>query len=298
MNSILVTGGNGLVGRHLKNILPQAIYISSKDYDLLNSHEANQMLLDYKPEIVIHLAARVGGIKDNVNYPVEYLEENILINTNVLKSCHKHEVKKVIAILSTCAYPDKAVSYPMEECELFKGPPADSNFAYSMSKRCMATQINSYVKQYKKEWCYLIPCNLYSEYDKYEEHNSHFISALIKKIHQAEKTITLWGTGKPLRQFMYGEDLAKVIKYMLENNIVDNFNVAPNWAYSINEMAEIAKTACKKEYLSIKYINKSLDGQFRKDVDSSKLLSAMKDLKFTPLDKGIEKVYKIIKGIQ
>ena len=155
----------------------------------------------------------------------------------------------------------------------------------------MAAHIDSYRKQYDKKWCYLIPCNLYGEYDKYEEHHSHFVSALIKKIYEADDSIELWGTGKPLRQFMYGGDLARVIKHMLDNDVVDNFNVAPSEVYSINEIAKIAKNACLKDKLVVNYDNTKPDGQFRKDVDSSKLLSVLDDFKFTPLGEGIKKVY-------
>ena len=285
MDNVLVTGGTGLVGKHLNDILPDAVYVSSKDYNLLDYRQVRVMMDDYKPSVVIHLAARVGGIMDNIKYPVDYLEENILINTNVLKVCHEFSVEKVIAILSTCIYPDKVENY------LFNGPPTPTNFSYGFAKRCMAAHIDSYVKQYDKKWNYLIPCNLYGEYDKYEEHNSHFVSALIKKIYEADDEIELWGTGKPLRQFMYGGDLAKVIKYIIDNGVVGNFNVAPNWVYSINEIANITKKACGKDELVVNYDNTKPDGQFRKDVDSSKLLSVLKNFQFTKLEEGVKKVY-------
>ena len=160
-----------------------------------------------------------------------------------------------------------------------------------MSKRCMAIHLDSYVKQYDKKWCYLTPCNLYGEYDKYEEHHSHFVSALIKKINEAKDTVEIWGTGKPMRQFMYAEDLARVIKYMIDNDIVDNFNVAPEYVYSIEEITKIGMESCGKGDLEIVYDNTKPDGQYRKDVDSSKLLSIMDDFKFTTLKDGIGKVY-------
>ena len=288
---ILVTGGSGLVGKHLQDILPEAIYMSSKDYDMTDLQQVRDMMLEYKPNVVIHLAAKVGGILDNMNYQVEYLEQNILMNTNVLKTCHEFNVEKVIGMLSTCIYPDKVDTYPMKEKDLFNGPPTPTNFSYGFAKRCMAAHIDSYKKQYDKKWCYLIPCNLYGEHDKYEEHHSHFVSALIKKIYEADDSIELWGTGSPLRQFMYGGDLARVIKYMLNNDIVDNFNVAPKEVYTINKIASITKKACLKEKLIVNYDSTKPDGQFRKDVDSSKLLSVLKDFKFTTLEEGIKKVY-------
>ena len=288
---ILVTGGSGLVGKHLQDILPEAIYVSSKDYDLLDDKQVRVMMDDYQPSVLIHLAARVGGIMDNMTYPVDYLEENILMNTNVLKACYEFDVDKVIAILSTCVYPDVVDTYPMKEEDLFNGPPTPTNFSYGFAKRCMAAHIDSYRKQYDKKWSCLIPCNLYGEYDKYEEHHSHFVSALIKKIYEAEDSIELWGTGKPLRQFMYGGDLARVIKYVIENDVVGDFNVAPEWVHSINDLAVIGKKACLKDKLVVNYDNTKPDGQFRKDVDSSKLLEVLKDFKFTSLEEGIKKVY-------
>jgi len=288
---ILVTGGSGLVGQHLQDILPDATYISSTDYDLTDLQQVRDMMNEYQPTSVIHLAARVGGIVDNINYPVDYLEENVLMNTNVLKACHEFDVEKVIAILSTCVYPDVVDIYPMKEEDLFNGPPTPTNFSYGFAKRCMAAHIDSYRKQYDKKWSYLIPCNLYGEYDKYEEHHSHFVSALIRKIYEAEDSIEIWGTGKPLRQFMYGGDLARVIKYMIDKDVVGSFNVAPEWVHSINDLAEIGKKACLKDKLVVNYDNTKPDGQFRKDVDSSKLLSALKDFEFTPLKEGIKKVY-------
>jgi len=288
---ILVTGGSGLVGKHLKDILPEAIYISSKDFDLTNMDRVHAMMDFFRPKIVIHLAARVGGIMDNINYPVDYLEENILMNTNLLKKCHEFNVDRVISILSTCIYPDVLETYPMKEEDLFNGPPTPTNFSYGFAKRCMAAHIDSYVKQYDKKWSYLIPCNLYGEYDKYEEHNSHFVSALIRKIYEANDEIEMWGTGKPLRQFMYGGDLARVIKYMIDNDIVDNFNVAPKEVYSIDEITNIGKKACEKDKIVVNYDNTKPDGQFRKDVDSSKLLSVLENFEFTTLEEGIKKTY-------
>jgi GDP-L-fucose synthase len=291
MSSILVTGGSGLVGKHLKDILLDAIYISSKDFDLTDMDRVDVMMDFFRPKVVIHLAARVGGIVDNINHPVEYLEENILMNTNVLKKCHEYKVDRVISVLSTCIYPDKVNVYPMKEKDLFNGPPTPTNFSYGFAKRCMAVHIDSYVKQYDKKWCYLIPCNLYGEHDKYEEHHSHFVSALIKKIYESKDTVEVWGTGKPLRQFMHAEDLARVIVYMIENDIVDNFNVAPDYVHSIEEITKIGMESCGKGDLEIIYDNTKPDGQYRKDVDSSKLISVMKEFKFTPLGDGIKRVY-------
>ena len=288
---ILVTGGSGLVGKHLQDIMEDAVFLSSSDGNLLRVDDIEYLLKYYKPDVVVHLAARVGGILDNITHPVEYLEENTIINTNLLRGCHKHNVERVIAMGSTCLYPNVVEEYPMKEDDLFNGAPPLDNFAYAMSKRLMVTQINSYVKQYNKKWSCLIPCNLYGEYDKYEEHHSHFVSALIKKIYEAKDTLEIWGTGKPLRQFMYAGDLVRVIKYMIDNDVVGNFNVAPDYVHSVEEITKIGMKSCGKGDLEITYDETKPDGQYRKDVDSSKLLSVLKGFEFTSLEEGIRRVY-------
>tara|TARA_B100000575_G_C23102594_1_gene636235 strand:- start:735 stop:1652 length:918 start_codon:yes stop_codon:yes gene_type:complete len=298
MKKILVTGGSGLVGKHLQDLLPESIYLSSKDCDLTDVNCVNNLIEKHQPDVVVHLAARVGGIADNLKYPVEYLEQNVLMNTNLLAACHKYNVENVISILSTCIYPDVVETYPMKEKDMFNGPPTPSNFSYGLAKRTMAAHIDSYIKQYGKKWCYLIPCNLYGEYDKFSEHNSHFVAALIKKIHEANDEITLWGSGKPLRQFIYGGDLAKVIKDMINTNTYVSMNVAPPWVYSINDMAEIAIKSCSKPHLKIKYDSTKPDGQFRKDVTSDIFKEIFPNFKFTTLDKGIEFTYNKVKDKQ
>jgi GDP-L-fucose synthase len=298
MKKILVTGGSGLVGRYLQEMLPDAIYLSSKDCDLTDINCVDKLMFKHQPDIVIHLAARVGGILDNVQYPVEYLEQNVLMNTNLLSVCHKHNVKNVISILSTCIYPDVVETYPMKEEVMFDGPPTPSNFSYGLAKRTMAAHIDAYVKQYDKQWCYLIPCNLYGEFDKFSEHNSHFVAALIKKIHDADKQIELWGDGSPLRQFMHGKDLARVIKTMIDNDIYESMNVAPPWVYSIHEMAEIAIDACNKPHLKIMYDTEKPNGQHRKDVTADKLISLLGNFEFTSLSEGIRDTYTKIKSRQ
>jgi GDP-L-fucose synthase len=294
MDKILITGGKGMLGSHLQQILPNAHYVGS-EYDLRDWLKAKDLFKNFKPTHVIHLAARVGGIQDNISKPAEYIDDNILINTNVLKLCLTHNVKRFTAMLSTCAYPNVANSYPMEEEILFSGPPAPTNFSYGYSKRCLAVQIGAYNKQYGTKYNYIIPCNLYSEYDNFRNKNKmHFVTALLKKIKESKNYINLLGTGNPLRQFMYAGDLARVIKEIYKNDIVENFNVAPDYNYSINDMAIIAINKLNPD-LKIKYSNPELDGQYRKDVSSKKMKNLLPNFKFTSFEEGIEKVYKIIK---
>ena len=296
---LLITGGNGVVGKHLQEILPDAIYVGSKDYDLRNWLEVKNLFEIHKPTHVVHLAARVGGIKDNISNPAEYFDDNILMNTNVLKMCKVYKVKRFIGMLSTCAYPDfKHPStkqfFPLKEDLLLLGPPTPTNWEYAYSKRSMAVQIDAYNEQYKTKYNYLIPCNLYSEYDNFDNENKmHFITALLKKIKNSKNTLKLLGTGKPLRQFMYAGDLARVIKEVIDKDIVDSFNVAVSENLSIDKMANIALKTLNKD-LKIQYSNPELDGQYRKDVSSELMLSHIPDFKFTSFEEGIKKVYNKI----
>ena len=229
-NKIVVTGGSGLVGKYLKKYLPEAVYLSSKDFDLTTEDGVKRMYLKYKPEVVIHLAAKVGGILDNINKPAEYYTQNVMMNTLLVDYAKKLNVKRFIGVLSTCIFPDIMETYPMREEDLHLGPPTTTNFSYGYAKRSMAVQIDAYNKQYGTKYQYLTPCNLYGVGDKDHESNSHFITALVKKIFDAkqnnEDSITLYGDGTPLRQFMFAEDFAKIIYEIVDKNIYENFNVA------------------------------------------------------------------------
>ena len=294
MHNILVTGGTGMVGKHLQEILPNATYIGS-EIDLKDPIVTDALFNKLKPAQVIHLAAKVGGIQENIAKPADFFDDDILINTNILRSSLKHGTKRFTGVLSTCAYPDKVESYPMKEEDLYTGPPAPTNFSYGYAKRCMAVQIDAYNKQHGTKYNYIIPCNLYSEYDNFDNKGkAHFVTALLQKIVNAENnTLSLLGTGKPLRQFMHAGDLAKIIKLMIDNNIYDNFNVSTKENLSIDYMARIALEVTENNY-EIEYTN-NVDGQFRKDVCSSKLCETFPDFEFTPFKEGIKKVYEIMK---
>jgi GDP-L-fucose synthase len=295
-NKILVTGGSGIVGKHLQNILPNADYLSSDKCNLKDYQSVLRLMRSNNYTTVIHLAAKVGGIKSNLLDPVGYFEDNLLINTNILKASYKTEVKKFIGILSTCAYPDVVDKYPMTEDDLHKGPPAESNFGYGYAKRCLAVQIEAYNKQYGTKYQYIIPSNLYSEYDDKPENESHFLNSLIHKIIKAEKEgkkeIELWGTGKPLRQFTYAGDLARVISYIINDDLTESFNFSYHGNYSIKDMSIIALNTLGHSDWNIKFIHPELDGQFRKDVSTKKFRSKFEgEFIYTDLEKGVKKVY-------
>ena len=295
-SKIVVTGGSGLVGKALKKYLPNAVYLSSKDFDLTNENQVKSMYEWYKPEVVIHLAAKVGGILDNISKPAEYFTDNVLMNTLLIEYAHKSNIKRFIGILSTCIYPDTVENYPMKETDLHLGPPTVTNFSYGYAKRSMAVQIDAYNQQYKTKYQYLTPCNLYGLDDKDNESNSHFITALVKKIHDAnlkgEDSITLFGDGTPLRQFMYADDFAQVISQVIESEIYENFNVATSENLSIKKMAEIALDACNSNHLKIIWDDSKPNGQFRKDVSIELLQQNIPNFNPISLHQGIKLTYQ------
>lgn len=294
-SGIVVTGGTGMVGKHLKDLMPEAVYVSSTDCDLTDSRSTDYLFSSLRPKIVIHLAARVGGIVDNTTRLVDYLDDNVLINTNALKYSHKYGADRFIAVLSTCAYPDTSASYPMTESNLHDGAPTAANFGYAYAKRLMAVQIESYNKQYNTRYNYIIPCNLYSEYDNFgNDTKAHFITALLAKLRKYKgERLYFHGTGNPLRQFMYAADLAKAIKYTVDHDVYSSFNIAYPENLSIDEMISRTIAALNID-VNYSYLNDGLDGQFRKDVSINKLLTIMPDFKFTLFEDGIKHVYNKI----
>lgn len=295
-DKIVVTGGSGLVGKYLKEILPDAIYLSSKDYDLCDSDDVAKMFMEHNPDIIIHLAARVGGIIDNMERPYDYYTDNVLMNTLLLDHARQSGVERFIGILSTCIFPDKVENYPMKEEDIHFGPPTPTNFSYGYAKRSLAVQIDACNQQYGTKYQYLTPCNLYGEHDNFENDNkAHFVTALLKKIHNSniygEDTVPLFGTGTPLRQFMHANDLARVIAECLDKDIYESFNVATSENLSIKEIAEKALVATKSNHLKLDFDTSKPDGQFRKDVSNQKMMYIMPYFKFTDLSEGLWKTY-------
>ena len=302
---ILITGGSGMVGQYMKDeaerwgydVFNKVKYLSSVDCDLQSTTQTRACFKIFKPDIVIHLAAKVGGIITNSLNPVEFYEENTCINMNVVKMCHEYNAK-LIAMGSTCSYPDKVDKYPMTEEDIFNGPPTWDHFAYAMSKRGLITHIESYNKEYNKNWCYIIPCNIYGKYDKYDQYNGHFLSSFIKRITTLVETTTLielFGTGEPLRQHIYAGDVAKILWIMINRNITESFNVCPDENLNINHIAETTLQSCLREDLKIVHNPTKLDGQYRKDVSNTKMKNIFEDkcisFDFTPLSAGIRLVY-------
>ena len=268
------------------------IFVSSKDCDLTNFEQTFNYFNKYKPDFVIHLAAFVGGLFKNMNYKVDMLEKNLLINFNVLKVCHELKVKKVVSCLSTCIFPDNT-TYPINETMLHNGPPHNSNDAYAYAKRMLEIHSKAYQEQYGDNFICVIPTNIYGKNDNYSLEDGHVIPALIHKCYLAKEKgekFIVKGTGKSLRQFIYSEDLAKLIMWTLEN-----YKEKESIILSVNESDEvsieyIAKQIAKSyDYENmIEFDSSYSDGQYKKTADNNKLLSLYGEFEFKNLALGIE----------
>ena len=273
---ILITGGTGMVGSAFKGIKTnhKISLIGSKEYDLTDYQDARFAILDHSPDVIIHLAAQVGGIKANIEYAGDFYRNNITINTNVLEAARSFKVKKVVSLLSTCVYPNE-VTYPLTEDQIHNGIPHSSNYAYAYAKRMLDVQSRAYRKQYGCNFITAIPNNLFGEHDNFDLENSHVLPAIIRKVHEAKlsgTSVSLWGDGLSLREFTYSRDLAEILLFLLEHyDEPDPINVGNTNEISIKEAAE---TIC--EIMDFKgeitWDTTKPKGQHRKPSSNSKLL--------------------------
>tara|TARA_Y100000591_G_scaffold333401_1_gene377235 strand:+ start:15429 stop:16361 length:933 start_codon:yes stop_codon:yes gene_type:complete len=294
---VLVTGSSGLVGSAIKKISPNYphdfIFVTSKDADLTDYKQTWNLFQKYRPDYVIHLAACVGGLFKNMNQKVDMFENNTLINFNVVKYSHEFKVKKLICCLSTCIFPDKT-TYPINETMLHNGPPHTSNDAYAYAKRMLEIHCKTYQEQYDDNFICVIPTNIYGPHDNYSLNDGHVIPALTHRCYLAKKEnipFRVLGSGTPLRQFIYSEDLAKLFMWTLENYDQKEtliLSVGEKNEVSIKKVAtEIAKSF-NYEHM-IEFDTRYADGQFKKTADNTKLMNLIGKFKFTSIKKGIKK---------
>ena len=291
-NPILVTGANGLVGSALESLnIPGMIGIGRKDYDLLQWTHTAAMMAKYRPKAVIHLAAKVGGVKANMAAPATFFMENITMNTHILEAARLNEVERVICFLSTCVFPDPC-PLPLKPEYLHMGPPHPSNYGYAYAKRMLAVQAQTYNQQYATRFLPVIPCNIYGEHDNFNMENSHVVPALIQKFYAASMTgspVTIWGSGRPLREFIYSGDVARLLVFIL-NNYEGNepLILSTGEEHSIRHLVETIAVAFKFKG-DIIYDHDKPEGQYRKPSDNSRLKELIGNFQFTPLEEGIRR---------
>jgi len=303
---VLVTGGTGLVGKGIeahiqankeKHGNEKWIYLGGKNGDLRNLEDTRKIFQEFKPTHVIHLAAMVGGLYKNMNNKLQFFRDNMSINDNILSCCSEFKVKKCVSCLSTCIFPDK-VTYPIDESMIHLGPPHPSNEGYAYAKRMLDVLNRCWNEKETHEGCKflsVIPTNIYGGHDNYHLEDSHVIPGLIHKCYLAKQKgepFVVWGSGTPLRQFIYSEDLGALIVWTLENYTDINspiiLSVGEEDEVSIAQVAQLV--AKQMGYTSgLQFDTSKSDGQFKKTASNKKLLSLNPDFKFTPIEEGIKK---------
>jgi len=276
---IYVAGHTGMVGsaivRYLKqNGYENIIKRTHQELDLTDQAKTEKFFEEEKPEYVFLAAAKVGGIHANDTYPADFIMENMLIECNVIHSAFKNKVKKLMFLGSSCIYP-KLCPQPIMEEYLLTGPLEPTNEAYALAKISGIKMCQSYNKQYGTRYISVMPANLYGINDRFDANNSHVIPAMIIKFHKAKTEnlpfVELWGTGKPLREFLYVDDMAEACLYLMQNyESSELVNIGSGKEISIRELAEIIRDVTGYQG-EIVFNTEKPDGTPRRVLDNSRI---------------------------
>jgi GDP-L-fucose synthase len=299
---IYIAGHNGMVGSSCWRVLEQLGYHnligrSSKELDLRSQSEVYNFIKRERPTVIIDAAAKVGGILANSTYPYEFLMDNLLIQNNLIKTAHELDIEKFIFLGSSCIYP-KMAPQPIKEEYLFSGPLEETNQWYAIAKISGVKLIEALRKQYKRDYVSLMPTNLYGPRDNYDLKTSHVLPAMIRKFHEAKENnhadVLLWGTGSPLREFLYVDDLANAVVFVIENKMKHFlYNVGSGSEISIKELAGLVQKIIGHEG-KVYWDKTKPDGTPRKLIDSSLFIKT--GWKSTmSLENGIKKTYSHFK---
>lgn len=296
---IYVAGHNGMVGSAIvrqlkaegyKNIICK----SHSELDLTRQADVENFFAVEKPEYVFAAAAKVGGIKANSTYPVEFATENAYIGLNIITAAHNNRVKKLLYLSSACCYPN-SVEMPIKESDLLCGAPEKTNEAYALTKNLCLRLCSYYKREYNDDFIAVMPANCFGEGDSFDPQNSHVIPSLIMKYHNAKlnniEQIELWGSGKPLREFIYVDDLADACVFVMNNySGEEHINIGTGEEISILELAQTVSKTVGYEGKIVCDTSKP-DGKMRNFIDSSKILFLGWKPKYS-ISKGIERLYK------
>ncbi len=301
---ILVTGGDGFLGsfvvKNLKERGCKNIFIPrSQDYDLVCMDKVKKVYQDARPDIVIHLAAKVGGIGANSENPGKFFYDNLMMGVQMMEIGRQVQIEKFVAIGTICCYP-KFTPVSFKEEDLWDGYPEETNAPYGLAKKMLLVQSQAYRQQYGFNSIFLLPVNLYGPGDNFEPKSSHVIPALIKRcvyaVRKRKKEIVVWGTGKPTREFLYVGDAAEGIVLATQRyNKSDPVNLGAGFEVSIKELAKliIKLTGFKGKII---WDKTKPDGQPRRCLDTSR---AAKEFSFkakTPFEEGLKKTIEWYKG--
>jgi GDP-L-fucose synthase len=295
---IYVAGHSGMVGSAIVRELRSRgflnlIEVSSSSLDLRNQESVENFFSTHRPEYVFVAAAHVGGIFANDNYPAEFIYDNLMIASNVIHSSWKMEVKKLLFLGSSCIYP-KFAEQPIREDSLLSGYLESTNEAYAIAKIAGVKMCEYYNKQYGCNFISAMPTNLYGYGDNYHPQNSHVLPALIRRFHEAKtegkSSVTVWGSGKQLREFMFADDLARACVFIMENyHDRQLINIGTGEEISISDLANKVASIVKFEG-SVDFDASKPEGTPRKLLDSSKLRGLGFNSR-TPLEEGIKLTY-------
>ena len=276
--AILVAGGTGLAGsaivRELERVNKKVISISSKDVNLLDRAKTFTYIKDLKPNVIIDAAAKVGGVGSNNAYPVEFLSQNLQIQSNLMDAAHEAKVEKFVFLGSSCIYP-RNCAQPIKEDYLLTGELEQTNSAYAIAKIAGIEMIKSYRKEYGYSWISVMPTNLYGPNDSFDLENSHVLPALIRKFVEAKRNnlseVVLWGNGTPLREFLHVDDLAKAVLVCLEKyDDSQQINIGSGDEISIKDLGQ--KIANLTGFTGkVVWDSDRPDGTPRKVLDSTKI---------------------------
>ncbi|NNG26057.1 MAG: GDP-L-fucose synthase [Ignavibacteriaceae bacterium] len=306
---IYLAGHTGMVGSAIKRRMEENGYnnLLVKDYpgiDLMRQDEAEKLFEIEKPEVVIVAAARVGGILANNTYRAEFIYDNLMIEANVINAAYKNDVEKLIFLGSSCIYP-KLAPQPLKEEYILSGYLEFTNEPYAIAKIAGLKLCENYYRQYGCDFYSAMPTNMYGPYDNFDLETSHVLAALIRKFYEAkkksDKSVTIWGTGKPLREFLYVEDFADAIIFMMENveakdlyeKGISHINIGSGKDLTINELAEMIADVIGFKG-NIIHDESKPDGTPRKLMDVSRINVLGWKYK-TELREGLVKTYKWFK---
>jgi len=247
---ILITGGTGLIGKNLTRELKSQGYeilATGSEVDLRESYKVNNLFLDYKPTVVYHLAAKVGGIFANVNYKSQFYSDNVLINTHVVNACKLSNVRYVFAMGTGCAYPKRLESEILNESDYLDGIPESTNDAYAYAKRGLLVHLKALAESMDLKYIFCLPANIYGPYDNFHPRHSHVIPGLIRRFCDSklrnEKSISIWGNGTAKRDFLFIDDCIEAVLALSKSNCNGVFNVGTSELTSIKDLSYLIKSA-------------------------------------------------------